>query len=99
LTKHILEKKIQEQERQIQRHFSSRDDYLSKMTELETKCSALFKIAEDTNEHIERLQANGRFEGGGAGLHKVLRMERWCEWNLQMRYPNRRGQFHNLGCP
>lgn len=58
--KHILEKRVQEQERQIQLHFSSRDDYLSKMTQLEVKCSSLFKIAEDTSEHIERLEANGK---------------------------------------
>lgn len=59
LTKHVLEKKVQEQERQIQLQTSSRDNYLSKMAQLEEKCASLFKVAEDTKEHLDTLEANG----------------------------------------
>ena len=50
---------MQEQDRQIQLYSSSKDDYLSKMVQLEEKFSSLFKISEDTTENIERLEANG----------------------------------------
>lgn len=51
---------MQEQERQLQLQNSSRENYFNKMAQLEEKCSSLFKVAEETNEQIDKLKANGR---------------------------------------
>ena len=59
LTKHNLEKKVQEQDRQLQLQNSSRENHLNKMSQLEEKCSSLFSLAEDVKEQIERLETNG----------------------------------------
>lgn len=71
LTKHVLEKKVQEQERQIQLQTSSRDNYLSKMVQLEEKCASLFKVAEDTKEHLDTLEANGECNYSYDNLHDL----------------------------
>lgn len=59
LAKHVLEKSVREQERQLQLQSSSRDSYLTKMAQLEEKCSTLFKTAESATESITTLEANG----------------------------------------
>lgn len=71
LTKHNLEKKVQEQDRQLQLQNSSRENHLNKMLQLEEKCSFLFSLAEDVKEQIERLEVNGKLL-----KHAVLMIER-----------------------
>ncbi len=55
-----MEKKIQEQERQIQLQNTSRENYLDKIAQIEEKSSFLFKMAEEINEQIARLEINGK---------------------------------------
>ena len=50
---------MHEQERQLQLQSSSRDNYLTKMTQLEEKCATLFKMAESASENVTILEANG----------------------------------------
>ena len=59
ITKYNLEKKVLEQERQLQLQNSSREGHLDKMAQLEDKCSFLFSLAEEVKEQIERLENNG----------------------------------------
>lgn len=63
LTKHVLEKKVQEQERQIQLQNSFRENYQTKMTQLEEKCSSLQKLADDTSEEVSSLDGSGMLTG------------------------------------
>ena len=57
--KYNLEKKVTEQERQLHLQSSSRDTYLSQMSELDHKCFTILKQAEDVSEQIEKLTTNG----------------------------------------
>ena len=54
-----LEKKVQEQERQLHLQSSSRENYLSQVNQLEQNYISVSQQASEVNEHLERLQANG----------------------------------------
>ena len=59
LAHYNFEKKIQEQERQLQLHASSKENYLSQVNQLEQNCLSVSKEANEVIEHMERLEANG----------------------------------------
>ena len=59
LAHYNFEKKIQEQERQLQLHASSKENYLSQVSQLEQNCLMVSKEANEVIEQMERLEANG----------------------------------------
>ena len=59
LAHYNFEKKIQEQERQLQLHASSKENYLSQVSQLEQNCLTVSKEANEVIEQMERLEANG----------------------------------------
>jgi hypothetical protein len=59
LSRYNLEKKVQEQERQLHVQSSSRENYLTQVNQLEQNCLSVSKQASEVTEHVERLQANG----------------------------------------
>ncbi len=61
LSRYNLEKKVQEQERQLHVQSSSRENYLTQVNQLEQNCLSVSKQASEVTEHVERLQANGNY--------------------------------------
>ena len=59
LGRYNLEKKVQEQERQLHVQNSSRENYLTQVNQLEQNCLSVSKQASEVIDHVERLQANG----------------------------------------
>lgn len=77
LSRYNLEKKVQEQERQLHVQNSSRENYLTQVNQLEQNCLSVSKQASDVTEHMERLQANGRhtrdtFQGTGHVCNMII---------------------------
>lgn len=62
LSRYNLEKKVQEQERQLHVQSSSRENYLTQVNQLEQNYLSVSKQASEVTEHVERLQANGTTE-------------------------------------
>lgn len=62
MSRYNLEKKLQEQERQLHLQTSSRDNYLSQVNQLKQNCLSVSKQAAEATEYMERLHANGRIE-------------------------------------
>ena len=48
---------------QLQLQSSSRDSYLSQMSQLEQKCSTAFRQTSQVTEQMERLESNGELRG------------------------------------
>lgn len=72
MSRYNLEKKVQEQERQLHLQGSSRENYLSQVNQLEQNCLSVSRQANEVTEHMERLEANGRTSTCMDGHHAVF---------------------------
>ena len=82
LSRYNLEKKVQEQERQLHVQGSSRENYLTQVNQLEQNCLSVSKQASEVTEHMERLQANGRHTKDTFQDHVPYSRKYWQELNL-----------------